>query len=923
MNIWETLGIEPTTDVKLIRRRYAELVRLYHPEDQPEIYQEIVEAYQKALTYARSRNTRPENSLKKASDSQEASELEEEANEKLNSSLNFENLTEETKTENEESERSSLDFSDYQQSTDKTSDSFNFETYKAEEDKQKSTLDFSDYDEEVRLNGDSEERAASPLNFETFGDEENRGQEGTTRSTLDFSGYNEGTYLIQNAIESIVGNDGYNQEEQEHLWRQFFHQYQYDMDIVQSVLEEMDVYIFNKPEQFSILIPLLEDYIPDFKYWGYYYKLKYWKVKRDIAEEEGSSLESAHEATEEFYYSYQLCQEILQDFNKANQLSSWIEFFKHPYLSFMVLDQVNQNRQIIKSVPVLTYILEKNRQVIFEEDYPLLDDLVDYLEQLKEESGENVDFGHYSLDDPDEIEAAFYELLHARYQDEYKLLRDWQYLFESVKDHTLLLDLLEKVDVYPLTNAKVLALVLQFVERYSDEESNPYLKKLHFWESIHSYPSVVEEYALDKKENFDYWYNEGYLYMDKLTKSYEDINDWEKWRSYFKGRPRILTILLQQIYKEYHRFTDGDLLRYVLAPFPTSKMAPQMMTEETDQKLKEMTAYAYELCHPKAKLSYLNWKKRQVLKNKFLQIFFILFTLVSLILSVLERPIYNSWVHAGMLSLFYVYMLKLRQIAIEEGVTARGLKRKFYYSPHPWFLFILLLLLVLPFLPFGLIGALIFITLFCLIDGFQVSQGLKWDYSLEKLIPIGIFLSADFLSALVNRNQIISGVAMMYFHIFAILVICLSFTRFSPGFPPSLKKIFIPAILGILLFQTLPYIHSRLDIFDPTILQNETLAITVILLLNGIALSYFTKDQGFMIGVKKVFMIYGLQIFIFLRRLFRILFAPNSVFGNNYHYRDLLLMNSEFTFYFLEGLFVLIMLFLIRNIRKENRKSAT
>ena len=879
MNIWETLGIEPTTDVKLIRRRYAELVRLYHPEDQPEIYQEIVEAYQKALTYARSRNTRPENSLRKASDSQEASELEEEENEKPNSSLNFETLTEETKTENEESETSSLDFSDYQQSTDKTSDSFNFETFKAEEDEPK--------------------------------------------SPLDFSSYNEAAYLIRNAIESIVGNNDYNLEEQEHLWRQFFLQYQYDMDIVQSVLEDMDVYIFNKSEQFSIVIPLLEDYVPDFRYWGYYYKLKYWQVKRDIAEEEGSSLESAQEATEQFSYSYQLCQEILQDFNKANQLSSWIEFFKHPYLSFMVLDQVNQNRQIIKSVPVLTYILEKNRQVIFEEDYPLLDDLVDYLEQLKEESGENVDFGHYSLDDPDEIEAAFYELLHARYQDEYKLLRDWQYLFESVKDHTLLLDLLEKVDVYPLTNAKVLALVLQFVERYSDEESNPYLKKLHFWESIHSYPSVVEEYALDKKENFDYWYNEGYLYMDKLTKSYEDINDWEKWRSYFKGRPRILTILLQQIYKEYHRFTDGDLLRYVLAPFPTSKMAPQMMTEETDQKLKEMTAYAYELCHPKAKLSYLNWKKRQVLKNKFLQIFFILFTLVSLILSVLERPIYNSWVHAGMLSLFYVYMLKLRQIAIEEGVTARGLKRKFYYSPHPWFLFILLLLLVLPFLPFGLIGALIFITLFCLIDGFQVSQGLKWDYSLEKLIPIGIFLSAGFLSALVNRNQIISGVAMMYFHIFAILVICLSFTRFSPGFPPSLKKIFIPAILGILLFQTLPYIHSRLDIFDPTILQNETLAITVILLLNGIALSYFTKDQGFMIGVKKVFMIYGLQIFIFLRRLFRILFAPNSVFGNNYHYRDLLLMNSEFTFYFLEGLFVLIMLFLIRNIRKENRKSAT
>ena len=877
MNIWETLGIEPTTDVKLIRRRYAELVRLYHPEDQPEIYQEIVEAYQEALTYARSRKARPENRLRKASDSQKATELEEEANEKPNSSLNFENLTEETRIENEESETSSLDFSDYQQSTDKTSDSFNFETFKAEEDEPK--------------------------------------------SPLDFSSYNEAAYLIRNAIESIVGNDDYNLEEQEHLWRQFFHQYQYDMDIVQSVLEEMDVYIFNKSEQFSIVISLLEDYVPDFRYWGYYYKLKYWQVKRDIAEEEGSSLESAQEATEQFSYSYQLCQEILQDSNKANQLSSWIEFFKHPYLAFMVLDQVNQNRQIIKSISVLTYILEKNRQVIFEEDYSLLDDLAHYLEQLKEEFGKNVDFSHYSLDDPDEVEAAFYELLHARYQDEYKLLRDWQYLFETVKDHTLLLDLLEKVDVYPLTNAKVLALVLQFVERYSDEEANPYLKKLHFWKSVQSYPSVVEEYALDKKENFDYWYNEGYLYIDKLTKSDEDINDWEKWKSYFKGRPRILTILLQQIYKEYHRFTDGELLRYVLTPFPTSKMASQMMTEETDQKLEEMTAYAYELCHPKAKLSYSDWKKRQVFKNKFLQIFFSLFTIVSLILSVLEQPIYNSWVHAGMLSLFYVYMLKLRQTPIEEGVTARGSKRKFYHSPHPWFLFILLLLLVTPFLPFGLIGALIFITFFCLIDGFQVSQGLKWDYSLDKLIPIGIFLSAGFLSALVNRSQIISGVAMMYFHIFAILVICLSFTRFSPGFPPSLKKILLPAILGILLFQLLPYIHNRLNIFNPNILRNETLTITVVLLLNGIALSYFTKEQGFMIGVKKVFMIYGLQIFIFLRRLLRILFALIPDFSKIHFEKDLLILNSEFAFYFLEGLFILILLFLIGNIRKENRKS--
>lgn len=921
MNIWETLGIEPTTDVKLIRRRYAELVRLYHPEDQPEIYQEIVEAYQKALTYARSRKTRPENSLRKASDSQEATELEEEANGKPNSSLNFENLTEETKTENEESERSSLDFSDYQQSTDKTSDSFNFETYKAEEDKQKSTLDFSDYDEEVRLNGDSEERATNTLNFETYGDEENRGKEGTTRSTLDFSSYNEAAYLIRNAIESIVKNDDYSPEEQEHLWRQFFHQYQYDMDIVQSVLEEMDVYIFNKPEQFSILIPLLEDYIPDFRYWGYYYKLKHWKVKRATAYKNGESLEDAKKEISNLYASYRLCQAILEDSQRANQIGAWIKFFSQSFSPSTVLFLLNNSKQMITCIPVLAYILEKIKPEVGEEEQNAYDELLAYFEELQADSEEPFDIHSYNLLNSSEVEEKLYLLLYSPYQDEYKLLRDWQYLFESVKDHTLLLDLLEKVDVYPLTNAKVLALVLQFVERYSDEESNPYLKKLHFWKSIHSYPSVVEEYALNKKENFDYWYNEGYLYIDKLTKNDEDINDWEKWRSYFKGRPRILTILLQQIYKEYHRFTDGKLLRYVLAPFPTSKMAPQMMTEETDQKLEEMTTYAYELSHPKAKLSYLDWKKRQVFKNKFLQIFFSLFTIVSLILSVLERPIYNSWVHAGMLSLFYVYMLKLRKTPIEEGVTARGEKRKFYYSPHPWFLFILLLLLVTPFLPFGLIGALMFITFFSFIDGFQVSQGLKWDYSLEKLIPIGIFLSAGFLSALVNRSQIISGVAMMYFHIFVILVICLSFTRFSPGFPTSLKKILLPAILGILLFQLLPFVHSRLNLFNPTILRNETLAITVILLLNGIVLSYFTKEQGFMIGVKKVFMIYGLQIFVFLRRLLRILFALIPDFSKIHFEKDLLILNSEFAFYFLEGLFVLIMLFLIRNIRKENRKS--
>ena len=890
MNKWEILGIEPTHDVKIIRKRYSELVKLYHPEDQPEIYQQIVEAYQSALREARSNRTRQETVESEAVSIQQISEQEEETTNSAISSLDFESFESEGETEQEEITKPSLDFGDVHES-----DPLN-ETYK--------------------------ETATFPLNFETVNEDTSSQEVAASRNVLDFSDYLESEYLIRNAIESIVGNPDYTIEEQENLWKQLFNNYQDSLYFVKNVLEEMDVYIFNQADQFSIFILLLKYFVRDFKDWGYYYKLEFWREKIKETEKDEVSLENARKETEQFYASYLMCQKILDDFQTANQIRSWIEFFRHSYWSKMVLFQLNEEGYNIKSIPVLAYILDMIGQVKTNEDQKAYDELLAYFEELQADSEEPFDIHSYNLLNSSEVEEKLYLLLYSPYQDEYKLLRDWQYLFESVKDHTLLLDLLEKVDVYPLTNAKVLALVLQFVERYSDEESNPYLKKLHFWKSIHSYPSVVEEYALNKKENFDYWYNEGYLYIDKLTKSDEDINDWEKWISYFKGRPRILTILLQQIYKEYHRFTDGELLRYVLSPFPTSKMAPQMMTEETDQKLEEMTVYAYELSHPKAKLSYLDWKKRQVLKNKFLQFVFGLFSIVSLILSILERPGYNSWVHAGMFSLFYVYMLKLRKTPIEEGVTARGEKRKFYYSPHPWFLLILLLTLVIPSLPFGLIGALMFITFFSFIDGFQVSQGLKWDYSLDKLIPIGIFLSAGFLSALVNRSQTISGVAIAYFHIFAILVICLSFTRFSPGFPPSLKKIFIPAILGILLFQTLPYIHSRLDIFDPTILRDETLTITVILLLNGIALSYFTKEQGFMIGVKKVFMIYGLQIFIFLRRLLRILFAPNSVFGNNYHYKDLLIMNSEFTFYFLEGLFILIMLFLIRNIRKENRKSA-
>jgi len=884
MSIWETLGIEPTHDVKAIRRRYAELVRHYHPEDQPEIYQQIVEAYQVALNYARSINASSEIGLRKPISHQQESQTCEETQDSASSFLDFDTLHIEEEQSQEEGAKSLLDFSDYK----------------------RSTASIGNYEE-----------PETSLNFETLKVEEAQLQEETAKSTLDFSDYNETSYIIRNSIESIIGNADYSFEEQENLWSQFFSQYRYDMSVVQTVLEEMDVYIFNKPEQFSIIIPLLKDYVPDFRNWSYYYKLNHWEIKRAGAVEKQKSIASAKEETEQFYASYLLCQEILKDSKKANQLTSWIDFFKHPHLAFVVLFQVSQKRQIIKSVPVLTYILEKVRQVMFEEDREQFDDLAEYLKKLKVKLGENVDFNQYSLDNPDEVEVVFYELLNAHYEDDYSLLRDWQFLFERVKDQSLLLSLLEKVDVYPLKNKKVLTLILQFVERSSDEESNPYLKKLQFWNIVQSYPSVVKEFELDNKENFEYWYYEGYLYVEKLTKSDELINDWDEWKQYFKEKPRILTVLFEQIYKEYRRFTDGEVLRFVLGRFTTSKIAPHMMTEETDKKLEEMTAYAYELSYPKSKLSYSSWKKRQIFTNKFLQFVFAVLTVFSLIQSTQEQRLgLNSWVYVGMVSLFYYYILRMRQTPMEEGDFARGMKPKLYYNLNMWVMGILFLFLAIPFLPLGLIVGLSFITFFCFIDGFKVNKGPKWNYSLDWLTPIGIFLSAGFLSALAKRSQLVSGVVIFYSIILIILLIILSFTRLSLDFPPSLKKIFFPSLIGILLFQFSPLIHFRLSYFDPMILRQDTLSLTVMLLLNAVAMSYFTKEQRLIIGVKKVFIIYSLQLFIFLRRFLRILFFNIAGLRRYSIEVDTLIMNSEVAFFFLEGLFVLMLILLFRNIRK-------
>ena len=887
MNKWEILGIEPTHDVKLIRRRYAELVRLYHPEDQPEIYQQIVEAYQSALREARSKKTRQESGRSEDSSTQQINEQENRTKNSATNSLDFESFESEEKTEQVDTAQPSLDFGDVHETAASN------ETYK--------------------------EPVDPSLNFETVNEDTSSQEAATYRSVLDFSDYLESEYLIRNAIESIVGNPDYTIEEQENLWKQLFNNYQDSLYFVKNVLEEMDVYIFNKPEQFSIIIPLLEDYVPDFKYWGYYYKLKHWKVKRATAYKNGESLEDAKKEITKLYASYRLCQAILEDSQKANQIRIWIKFFKQSFSPSTVIFLLNNSKQMITCIPVLAYILEKIKPEVGEEEQKAYDELLAYFEELQADSEEPFDIHSYNLLNPADVEEVLYLLVHSSYPDEDRLVQDWSYLLESIQNKSLLLQLLEEIDVYPFKNKKVLTLVFRFVKNNIKYEENPYLKKFNFWNDIYSYPWAIKKYEFNKKEKFDYWYYEGYLFVDKLLKDDTLVNDWTIWKQVFKEKPRIYPIFFEQVYKEYHRFTDGELLKFILGQFHTSSMAPLLMTEETDLKLEEMTHYAYQLNHPNPKVSYIARIKRDVFKNRILTFTFAILTIISLFLSVYDEPGLNRWLYIGMVSLYNYYMHRRLDQPIKEGLNARGKKIKFYYNRNLWVLAVILLSFV-PVIPLGLISCLLFICIFSIIDGFHVRYGLRVSYSLNKLIPIGLFLSAGFLVALATENELSFSLVFNYLYILIPVIAVVFYTKLKSGFPSSIIKVFLPALLGILVFYLIPYVHVRLAFFDAVILSMDTFKITLIVFLNAIALSYFTKEQSSRASVMKIYMIYGLQIFIFLRRLFIILFGPVTDLLAKKIDANVLLMNNEFAFYFLEWLFVLILLLLVRNIRKDNRE---
>ena len=58
MGIWEILGIAPTTNIRQIKKAYAAKSREVHPEEKPEEFRMLHEAYQKALQYAKKPDNR-------------------------------------------------------------------------------------------------------------------------------------------------------------------------------------------------------------------------------------------------------------------------------------------------------------------------------------------------------------------------------------------------------------------------------------------------------------------------------------------------------------------------------------------------------------------------------------------------------------------------------------------------------------------------------------------------------------------------------------------------------------------------------------------------------------------------------------------------------------------------------------------------
>ena len=51
IDFWSVLKIEPTKDKNIIKNAYADMLKIYHPEEHPDEFLRIQNAYENALNY--------------------------------------------------------------------------------------------------------------------------------------------------------------------------------------------------------------------------------------------------------------------------------------------------------------------------------------------------------------------------------------------------------------------------------------------------------------------------------------------------------------------------------------------------------------------------------------------------------------------------------------------------------------------------------------------------------------------------------------------------------------------------------------------------------------------------------------------------------------------------------------------------------
>ena len=139
--MWNILGIEPTTDIKAIKAAYARLAKQYNPEEHPEEFKRIFDAYKSACAYARSANKHSAQQSSAAeglnlSFSQERSETDTEQDTPQENSFDFSNINENAKSRPKQKVETedTLDFSSVgeahaaQEEAEDEADSFDFST---------------------------------------------------------------------------------------------------------------------------------------------------------------------------------------------------------------------------------------------------------------------------------------------------------------------------------------------------------------------------------------------------------------------------------------------------------------------------------------------------------------------------------------------------------------------------------------------------------------------------------------------------------------------------------------------------------------------------------------------------------------------------------------------------------------------------